>query len=47
VEFPGPPPGVYVVTVECASLRLTPDRTPPLTLKVTGDGPQAPAGKGK
>ena len=38
VEFPAPPPGVYVVTVECAALRLGPDRTPPLTLKVAGEG---------
>jgi YVTN family beta-propeller protein len=46
-EFPAPPPGVYVVTVECASLKLTRDRTPPLTMKVVGDGPRSPGGKEK
>jgi DNA-binding beta-propeller fold protein YncE len=46
-EFPAPPPGVYFVTVECASLHLPPERTPPLTLKVSGDLPPAPAETGK
>ena len=47
VSFPAPPPGVYLVTVECASLHVRADQIPSITLKVGRDGPPAPSGEGK
>ncbi|HZW37481.1 MAG: YncE family protein [Deltaproteobacteria bacterium] len=47
VTFPPPPPGVYVVTVECASLHVRPDQLPPFTIQVVEGGAPIPAGRTK
>ncbi|PWB65290.1 MAG: cytochrome D1 [Deltaproteobacteria bacterium] len=44
VTFPPPPPGVYIVTVECASLHVRADQLPPFTIQVVVGGFPAPAG---
>jgi YVTN family beta-propeller protein len=47
VAFPAPPPGVYLVTVECASLHVRADQIPSMTLKVAREGRPATGGEGK
>ncbi|HEY7527746.1 MAG TPA: cytochrome D1 domain-containing protein [Candidatus Deferrimicrobiaceae bacterium] len=44
VTFPPPPPGVYIVTVECGSLNVRADQLPPLTIQVVEGGAPIPAG---